>query len=95
MLNGEVGFVEMRRARPADISRIFSPVNSWTSADNAASVKTSLVIRGAKDEPGVPFEVLEERLRKTPRRAGFTQPLQNPDRASRGAMHQHSEILDP
>jgi hypothetical protein len=25
-------------------------------------VKTSLVIRGAKDEPGVPFDVLEERL---------------------------------
>jgi hypothetical protein len=29
-----------------------------------ASVKTSLVIRGAKDDPGVPFEVLEERLAK-------------------------------
>jgi len=28
-------------------------------------VKTSLVIRGAKDEPGVPFEVLEERLKRT------------------------------
>jgi len=25
-------------------------------------VRTSLVIRGAKDDPGVPFEVLEERL---------------------------------
>ncbi|TMV56945.1 Lrp/AsnC family transcriptional regulator, partial [Thioclava sp. BHET1] len=35
-------------------------------ADNVASVKTSLVIRSAKDEPGVPFEVLEERLAKTP-----------------------------
>ena len=33
-----------------------------TSADNVASVKTSLVIRGAKDEPGVPFDVLEARL---------------------------------
>ncbi|MCB2105468.1 MAG: Lrp/AsnC family transcriptional regulator, partial [Rhodobacteraceae bacterium] len=29
-----------------------------------ASVKTSLVIRCAKDEPGVPFEVLEDRLAK-------------------------------
>jgi hypothetical protein len=29
---------------------------------NVASVKTSLVIRGAKDEPGVPFDVLEQRL---------------------------------
>jgi len=33
-----------------------------TSAENVASVKTSLVIRGAKDEPGVPFDVLEARL---------------------------------
>jgi hypothetical protein len=33
-----------------------------TAADNVGSVKTSLVIRGAKDEPGVPFDVLEERL---------------------------------
>ena len=37
-----------------------------TSAENVASVKTSLVIRGAKDQPGVPFEVLEERLSKQP-----------------------------
>ncbi|NEU34695.1 Lrp/AsnC family transcriptional regulator, partial [bacterium LRH843] len=29
-----------------------------------ASVRTSLVIRGAKDQPGVPFEVLEDRLAK-------------------------------
>jgi hypothetical protein len=36
-----------------------------TSADNVASVKTSLVIRCAKDEPGLPFDVLEERLKKT------------------------------
>jgi hypothetical protein len=28
-------------------------------------VRTSLVIRGAKDQPGVPFEVLEDRLAKT------------------------------
>jgi hypothetical protein len=34
------------------------------TAHNVASVKTSLVIRGAKDDPGVPFEVLEERLAK-------------------------------
>ena len=32
------------------------------TAPNVASVKTSLVIRGAKDDPGVPFEILEERL---------------------------------
>ena len=34
-------------------------------ADNVASVKTSLVIRDAKDEPGVPFDVLEERINRT------------------------------
>ena len=32
------------------------------TAPNVASVKTSLVIRGAKDEPGVPFEILETRM---------------------------------
>jgi len=34
-------------------------------AENVASVKTSLVIRCAKDEPGLPFDVLEERLNRT------------------------------
>jgi hypothetical protein len=29
-----------------------------------ANVKTSLVIRCAKDEPGLPFDVLEARLAK-------------------------------
>ncbi len=37
-----------------------------TAAENVASVKTSLVIRGAKDAPGVPFDVLEERLAEAP-----------------------------
>ena len=32
-----------------------------TAADNVASVKTSLVIRCAKDEPGVPFDLVEAR----------------------------------
>ena len=38
--------------------------NSLTAAPNVASVKTSLVIRAAKDEPSVPFEVVEERVRE-------------------------------
>ena len=33
-------------------------------ADHVANVKTSLVIRCAKDEPGLPFDVLERRLAK-------------------------------
>jgi hypothetical protein len=34
-------------------------------AENVATVKTSLVIRCAKDEPGVPFDVLEARLARS------------------------------
>ncbi|MBY5974478.1 Leucine-responsive regulatory protein [Pseudooceanicola marinus] len=61
MLNGEVDFI-LKCVAP-DLSTFQSFLTSeLTAAENVASVKTSLVIRGAKDEPGVPFEVLEERL---------------------------------
>lgn len=61
MLNGEVDFI-LKCVAP-DLSSFQSFLTEClTSAPNVASVKTSLVIRGAKDEPGVPFEVLEERL---------------------------------
>ena len=63
MLNGEVDFV-LKCVAP-DLSTFQSFLTEQlTSADNVASVKTSLVIRGAKDDPGVPFDVLEERLAK-------------------------------
>ena len=63
MLNGEVDFI-LKCVAP-DLSTFQSFLTEeLTAADNVASVKTSLVIRGAKDEPGVPFEVLEERLRQ-------------------------------
>ncbi len=63
MLNGEVDFI-LKCAAP-DLSTFQSFLTEeLTAAENVASVKTSLVIRGAKDEPGVPFEVLEDRLRK-------------------------------
>lgn len=63
MLNGEVDFV-LKCVAP-DLSTFQSFLTEGlTSADNVASVKTSLVIRCAKDEPGVPFEVLEDRLRR-------------------------------
>jgi len=63
MLNGEVDFI-LKCVAP-DLSTFQSFLTEGlTSADNVASVKTSLVIRGAKDTPGVPFEVLEERLGK-------------------------------
>ena len=64
MLNGEVDFI-LKCVAP-DLSTFQNFLTrELTSAPNVASVKTSLVIRGAKDEPGVPFDVLEERLKKT------------------------------
>ena len=64
MLNGEVDFI-LKCVAP-DLSTFQNFLTEeLTAADNVASVKTSLVIRGAKDEPGVPFDVLEERLGKT------------------------------
>ena len=61
MLNGEIDFI-LKCVAP-DLSTFQSFLTEdLLRAENVASVKTSLVIRGAKDEPGVPFEVLEERL---------------------------------
>ena len=61
MLNGEVDFI-LKCVAP-DLSTFQSFLTEeLTAAENVASVKTSLVIRGAKDEPGVPFDVLEQRL---------------------------------
>jgi DNA-binding Lrp family transcriptional regulator len=61
MLNGEVDFILKCVAPDLSTFQTFL-TEGLTSAENVASVKTSLVIRGAKDAPGVPFEVLEERL---------------------------------
>ncbi|MDA7428172.1 Lrp/AsnC family transcriptional regulator [Primorskyibacter aestuariivivens] len=64
MLNGEVDFI-LKCVAP-DLSSFQSFLTGeLLTTPNVASVKTSLVIRGAKDEPGVPFEVLEERLSKS------------------------------
>ena len=61
MLNGEVDFI-LKCVSP-DLSTFQSFLTGdLLTTQNVASVKTSLVIRGAKDAPGVPFEVLEERL---------------------------------
>src|SRR6056297_3630256 len=61
MLNGEVDFI-LKCVAP-DLSTFQSFLTEdLLKAENVASVKTSLVIRGAKDEPGVPFDVLEDRL---------------------------------
>ena len=64
MLNGEVDFI-LKCVAP-DLSSFQSFLTGeLLTAPNVASVKTSLVIRGAKDEPGVPFDVLEARLSKS------------------------------
>ncbi len=61
MLNGEVDFIVKCVAPDLSTFQRFL-TEELTAADNVASVKTSLVIRCAKDEPGVPFDVLEDRL---------------------------------
>lgn len=64
MLNGEVDFI-LKCVAP-DLSSFQSFLTGdLLTTPNVASVKTSLVIRGAKDEPGVPFDVLEERLNRS------------------------------
>jgi len=61
MLNGEVDFILKCVAPDLRTFQRFL-TEELTSAQNVASVKTSLVIRGAKDDPGVAFDVLEARL---------------------------------
>ncbi len=63
MLNGEVDFI-LKCVAP-DLSSFQNFLTGeLLMTPNVASVKTSLVIRAAKDDPGVPFDVLEERLSK-------------------------------
>lgn len=60
MLNGEIDF--MLKCVAPDLSTFQTfLIGDLTSAPNVASVKTSLVIRGTKQQPGVPFDVMEER----------------------------------
>ena len=58
MLNGEIDFILKCVAPDLSTFQRFL-TNQLTAAENVASVKTSLVIRCAKDEPGVPFEMIE------------------------------------
>ncbi len=64
MLNGEVDFILKCVAPDLSSFQQFLTGDLLTTP-NVASVKTSLVIRGAKDQPGVPFDVLEERMNRT------------------------------
>ena len=64
MLNGEVDFILKCVAPDLSSFQTFL-TEQLTAADNVASVKTSLVIRCAKDQPDIPFEVLEARLARS------------------------------
>jgi DNA-binding Lrp family transcriptional regulator len=61
MLNGEIDFILKCVAPDLTTFQNFLTRN-LTAAPNVASVKTSLVIRCAKDAPWVPFEVYEARI---------------------------------
>ncbi|CUJ85867.1 Leucine-responsive regulatory protein [Shimia thalassica] len=63
MLNGEVDFILKCVAPDLSTFQRFL-TEDLLKSENVASVKTSLVIRGAKDDPGVPFDVMEERLNR-------------------------------
>ena len=56
MLNGEIDFI-LKCVSPNLLTFQTFLTGSLTAAPNVASVKTSLVIRAAKEEPGVPFEL--------------------------------------
>ncbi len=61
MLNGEIDFI-LKCVAPDLTSFQNFLTHDLTSAPNVANVKTSLVIRNGKDDPGVPFDVLEMRV---------------------------------
>ncbi len=60
MLNGEIDFI-LKCVAPDLSSFQRFLTEQLLAADNVITVKTSLVIRGAKLAPGVPFDVLEAR----------------------------------
>lgn len=60
MLNGDIDFI--LKCLSPDLSSFQRFITEeLTAADNVANVRTSLVIREAKDKPGVPFSVLKDR----------------------------------
>lgn len=58
MLNGEIDFL-LKCVAPTLLTFQSFLTGALTSAPNVASVKTSLVIRAAKEAPGIPFEVTD------------------------------------
>ena len=56
MLNGEIDFL-LKCVAPSLMAFQTFLTDELTAMPNVSNVKTSLVIRSAKDQPGVPFEV--------------------------------------
>jgi len=65
MLNGEVDFILKCVASDLSTFQTFL-TEELAAAENVASVRTSLVIRASKEEPGVSFSLLEARLARQP-----------------------------
>lgn len=61
MLNGQTDFV-LKCAAP-DLSTFQRFLTEeLAAAENVSSVRTSLVVRTGKNEPGIPFEILKDRM---------------------------------
>ena len=58
MLNGEIDFLLKCVAPDLPTFQTFL-TDDLTAAPNVAQVRTSLVIRAGKDEPGVPFDLVD------------------------------------
>ncbi len=58
MLNGEIDFL-LKCVAPNLLAFQSFLTDELTALPNVSNVKTSLVIRSAKDQPGVPFEMSE------------------------------------
>jgi DNA-binding Lrp family transcriptional regulator len=56
MLNGEIDFL-LKCVAPNLLAFQTFLTDELTALPNVSNVKTSLVIRSAKDQPGVPFEM--------------------------------------
>ena len=64
MLNGEIDFI--LKCLAPDLSSFQNFLTEHLlKAEHVANVKTSLVIRCAKDAPGLPFDVLEARINRS------------------------------
>ncbi len=61
MLTGEVDFL-LKCVSPDLVTFQEFLIGELTAAENVSLVKTSLVIRRAKNEPDIPFEVVESRM---------------------------------